>query len=112
MRNCRNRKVNRGAILCSRKQGAAYPPATRSRRPIATNATRLFSPACRTHSGPQPASKARNSLSPPLIAIYNAYPTKGRDSTATWNATAVPAASRRTKASETRPFIQGCQEAP
>ena len=23
MRNCRNRKVNRGAILCSRKQGSA-----------------------------------------------------------------------------------------
>ena len=76
MRNCRNRKVNRGAILCSRKQGQ-HPPATRSRRPIATNATRLFSPACRTHSGPKPAVKSAKPAEPSADAIYNAYPNQG-----------------------------------
>ena len=56
------------------KAGVSTPPLIRSRRPVATNATRLFSPACRTHSGPKPAVKSAKPAEPSADAIYNAYP--------------------------------------
>ncbi len=59
------------------KAGVSTPPLIRSRRPVATNATRLFSPACRTHSGPKPAVKSAKPAEPSADAIYNAYPNQG-----------------------------------
>ena len=59
------------------KAGVKHPPLTRSRRPVATNTTRLFSPACRTHSGPKPAVKSAKLAEPSADAIYNAYPNQG-----------------------------------
>ena len=70
------RQVNRGAILCSRKQGSA-PPVTRSRS-HRDEYYRLFSPACRTTVVPSlPSIIQRKVAEPSADAIYNAYPDQG-----------------------------------
>ena len=68
------RKVNRRGNSLFAKAGVSTPPRGRSRRPIATNATRLFSPAYRTHSGPKPAVKIAKLAEPSADAIYNCIP--------------------------------------
>ena len=104
-------------ILCSRKQGQ-HPPLTRSRRPVATNTTPLFSPACRTHSGPKPAVKSAKLAEPSADAIYNAYPNQGpgfyryverNQAVAVITISAVPAGSRQTETfgSRKQPLIHG-----
>ena len=74
MRNCRNRKVNRGAILCSRKQGSAPAGNTIEKANRDERYASLLA-SMQNNSVPSLPSKARNSLSPPLI--YNAYLTRG-----------------------------------
>ena len=60
MRNCRNRKVNRGAILCSRKQGSAAAGNT-IEKANRDDTRRVSSRHMQT------AVKSGNSLSPPLM---------------------------------------------
>ena len=55
----------------------ALPPRARSRRPVATNTTRLFSPACRTTAVPSPPSKRETRLSPPLMRSAMHTPNQG-----------------------------------
>ena len=98
------RKAKIERQFSARESRGQHPPATRSRRPIATNTTRLFSPACRTTAVPSLPSKARNSLSTPPDAICNAYPNQGpgfysyverNQAVAAITIFVVPAASRR-----------------
>lgn len=78
MRNCRNRKVNRGPILCSRKQGSAPAGNTiekanrdvRYASLLASMQNTQWSQACRQKSQPR-------SLSPPLMRSTKQYPNQG-----------------------------------
>ena len=74
------RKANRGAILCSRKQGPA--PAGKSAGNTIEKANRderyaSLLASMQSNSGASLPSKARNSLEPSTDAIYNAYPNQG-----------------------------------
>ena len=57
MRNCRNRKVNRGAILCSRKQGSAPAGNTIEKANRDERYASLLA-SMQNNSGPKPAVKS------------------------------------------------------
>ena len=110
------RKVNRGAILCSRKQGSTPAPGTIDKASRDEYYASLLA-SMQNNSGPKPAVKSAKLAEPSADAIYNAYPTEGRDSTAMSSATAVaaitilavPAGSRQTETlgSRKQPLIHG-----
>ena len=104
MRNCRNRKVNRGAILCSRKQGSAPAGNTIEKANRDVRYASLLASMQNTQ-WPQACRQSAKLAEPSADEIYNAYPTKGRNFTAMSSAIAVaaitilvvPAGSRQTK---------------
>ena len=82
IRNCRNQTVNRGAILCSRKQGSAPAGNTIEKANRDEHYASLLA-SMQNNSGPKPAVKnPASSLSPPLMRSTMHTPTEGRDSTA------------------------------
>ena len=99
-------------ILCSRKQGSA-PTGNTIEKIGRDQYYRLFSPACRTTAVPSlPSKPAQTRRASPMRSTMHTQPRAGILSLCGTDSRRlrVPAASRRTKASETCPFIQGCQE--
>jgi hypothetical protein len=76
MRNCRNRKVNRRAILCSRKQGSA-PASNTIKKANRDERYASLLANMQNNSGPKPAVKSAKLAEPSADAIYNAYPNQG-----------------------------------